>query len=324
MALAPSLAWLFVGRMIAGFTAGIMATANAYVADVTPPEKRAQSFGLLGAAFGIGFVFGPLIGGVLGDIHLRLPFWFAAGCAACNWLYGYFVLPESLRLEHRRAFSWSRANPVGALRALGRFPAVRGLAEAFFILMLSQTMLHSTWVLCMGWRYQWSTREVGLSLGVAGVMSALVQATLVRRIVPRMGDARAAVLGLAVTIAAFAAYGMASHGWMVCVVIVAGSLGGIAGPALQAYITKHVPPDEQGSVQGVFSGLTSLAGIPGPLIGTWSFGWAIAPGNSWHLPGIAFFEAAVFVAIALGLAMRSFRRDRSAEPTSRPDPAGGS
>ncbi|MDO8539065.1 MAG: TCR/Tet family MFS transporter [Opitutaceae bacterium] len=310
MANAPNMTWLFIGRMISGFTAGVMATANAYVADVTPPEKRAHGFGLLGAAFGIGFVIGPLIGGWLGGINLRLPFWFAAGCAALNWLYGFFVLPESLRPENRRAFSWARANPLGALRGLARFPAVRSLADAYFILMLSQTIVYSTWVLYMSYRYRWSMGEVGLSLGVAGLLSALVQATLVRRVVARLGDARAVVLGFSMSITALICYGLATKGWMIYVIIIIGALGGLSGPAVQSYITKHVPPDEQGGVQGVFSGLASLAGMPGPLIGTWSFGWAIAEGRSWHVPGIPFFEGALFVMLALALVLRSFRMEQ--------------
>jgi MFS transporter, DHA1 family, tetracycline resistance protein len=312
MANAPNMTWLFIGRMIASFTAGVFATANAYVADVTPPEKRAHSFGLLGAAFGIGFVIGPLLGGMLGAINLRLPFWFAAGCAALNWLYGFFVLPESLKPEHRRPFDWRRANPIGALRALKRFPALRGLAEAYFMLMLAQTMLFSTWVLCMGFRFGWNTGQVGFSLGLAGIMAALVQATLVKRIVPRLGDTRATLTGFSITIVALTAYGCATQGWMVYAIILFAAFGGIAGPALQSYITKHVPPGEQGAVQGVFAGLASLAGIPGPLIGAWSFGWAIAPGRSRHVPGIAFFEAALIDGLALFLAWRTFRRSPAA------------
>ncbi|HWL16368.1 MAG TPA: TCR/Tet family MFS transporter [Opitutus sp.] len=307
MANAPNLTWLFVGRIVSGFTAGVLATANAYVADVTPPEKRAQGFGLLGAAFGIGFILGPLLGGLLGSINLRLPFWFAAGCAALNWLYGYFVLPESLKAENRRAFDWRRANPIGALKALGRFPTVRSLADSYFILMLSQTLLYSTWVLYMGYRYGWSSGQVGLSLGLAGVMSALVQAFFVRRIVPKIGDKRAAILGFSLTIVALIGYGLASRGWMIYAIIPLGALGGITAPSLQSYLTKHVPPDEQGGVQGVFSGLSSLAGIPGPLIGTWSFGWAVGIADHPAWAGLPFFEGALMVFLAALLALRAFR-----------------
>ncbi|OIR05178.1 tetracycline resistance protein, class C [mine drainage metagenome] len=312
MANAPNMTWLFIGRMISGFTAGVMATANAYIADVTPPEKRAQSYGLLGAAFGIGFVFGPMVGGLLGSISLRLPFWFAAGCAGLNWMYGFFLLPESLAPENRRAFDWKRANPIGALKALKRFPAARGLADAYFILMLAQMMLFSTWVLYMGYRFHWTTIEVGVSLGISGIMMGAVQAGLVKRIVARFGDERTALAGFAISVASYIAYGLATKGWMIYAIIVLGSFGGIAGPAMQSFLSKQVPANEQGGVQGIFSGLSSLAGIPGPLIGAWSFGWAVAHRRSWHIPGIAFFEAAVFIALAMVLTARTFRKAANA------------
>ncbi len=309
MACAPSLTWLFVARTIAGFTAGVFATANAYIVDVTPPEKRAGAFGLLGAAFGLGFIIGPALGGFLGNIDIRLPFWFAAGCSTLNWFYGFFLLPESLQPENRRDFNWKRANPVGALLALKRFPSVLGLAECYFILMLAQTMMFSTWALYVDHRYHWNPLGVGLSLMFVGVLSGFVQAVLVKRLVPRLGETRSVVIGLGISAAAYVCYGLAPYGWVIYVIIVFASFAGISGPALQAYITKHVPPNEQGAVQGVYSGLASLAGIPGPFIATWSFGWSIAPGNTIHLPGLPFFEGACFTLIALVLAMRSFRRD---------------
>jgi DHA1 family tetracycline resistance protein-like MFS transporter len=308
MANAPTLAWLFVARTIAGFTAGVLSTANAYIADITPPEKRAQSFGLLGAAFGIGFIIGPVLGGLLGKYDLRLPFWVAAGCAAANWLWGCFVLPESLKPENRRAFSWRRANPIGALMALQRFPAVLGLAECYFILTLSQILLQSTWALYTDYRYHWDPLQIGLSLMFVGVATGLVQALLVKKLVPKLGDTRAVVVGFCISIVAQVGYGLAPYGWMIYAIICVGCLAGISQPALQAYITKHVPPTEQGAVQGVFAGLASLAGIPGPFIASHSFGWAIAPGRTLHLPGIAFFEGALLMSVALALAVRSFRR----------------
>ncbi len=334
MACAPSLSWLMVARIIAGFTAGIYATANAYIADVTPPEKRAGAFGLLGAAFGIGFIVGPVLGGVLGQIDLRLPFWVAAGCSATNWFWGLLVLPESLKPENRRPFSWARANPVGALLALKRLPAVWGLAESYFLLMVAQTMMFSMWALYMDYRYHWSPRDVGLSLMAAGVLSGFVQAVLVKRIVPVLGETRAVLVGLTISAMAYVAYGLAPYGWLVFVIMTVGSLAGISGPALQSYITKHVPPNEQGAAQGVLGGLQSLAGIPGPLIATWSFGWAISKDADLHLPdslagaeraanwfvnhvlpkhpGVAFFEAAVLITAAILLALRSFRKDAAA------------
>ena len=273
-----------------------------------PPEKRAQSFGLLGAAFGLGFIIGPLLGGFLGGYSLRLPFWFAAGCAALNWLYGFFVLPESLQPENRRPFSWARANPIGALQALQRLPAVRALAESYFLVMLAQSMLFSIWVLYTGHRYGWDTRQVGFSLCAVGVLSALVQATLVKRAVAALGDSRAMLLGFSLSITAQLGYGLASQGWMVYTIMIFGSLAGITGPALQSYITKHVAPNEQGAVQGVFAGLMSLAGIPGPLIATWAFGWAVGPDQPTWLSGLPFFFSASLVLVALLLAVRSFQR----------------
>lgn len=309
MALAPTLTWLFVARTIAGFTAGVMATANAYIVDVTPPEKRAGAFGLLGAAFGIGFIIGPALGGFLGGIDLRLPFWVAAASSAANWLFGFFVLPESLKPENRRPFSWARANPVGSLVALKRFPAVLGLAESFFILNVAQMMLFSTWALYTSYRFGWSPQWVGYSLMASGLLSGLVQAVLVRRIVPALGDTKAVLVGLCLSCAAQIAYGSATAGWMIFAIMLFGSFAGIAGPALQSYITKHVPPDEQGAVQGVYAGLASLAGIPGPLLGTWVFGWGIDDKSPLHVPGLAFYLGAVLVLVALALAARTFRRD---------------
>lgn len=309
MALAPGLVWLFVARMIAGLTSGVLATTNAYIADITPPEKRAQAFGMLGAAFGLGFVIGPVAGGLLGQIDLRMPFWGASVLCALNWLYGALVLPESLKPENRRAFDWRRANPVGSLLALRRFPAVLGLAGTHFLFWIAQTLLHATWVLYMGHRFHWGPGQIGASFALVGICSALVQAVLVKRVMPKLGEARAVVIGFSIIVAAYLAYGLATQSWMIYTIIVLGAFSGIAGPALQSYITRHVPANEQGSVQGALSGLTSVASVIGLPVGAWSFGWAIGPGKPWFLEGIAFFEGAVLIALALLLAARSFRRD---------------
>jgi DHA1 family tetracycline resistance protein-like MFS transporter len=308
MALAPTLAWMFVARMIAGLTAGVLATANAYIADVTPPDKRAQAFGMIGAAIGLGFILGPALGGMLGNIGLRVPFWVAAGLAAANWLYGLFILPESLAPENRRPFDLRRANPVGALLALRRFPVVRGLTEPYFILAIAQTMLQSVWVLYMGYRYGWTSFQVGLSLALLGLTSVLVQAGLVKHIIARVGETRGVIMGFAITIVAQLCYGFATQGWMIYVIIVASSIAGVGGPALQSYITRQVPADEQGAVQGALGGLTSVAGIIGPPLAAWSFSWGVDPGSRFHVPGIPFFESAALIALALFLAMRSFRQ----------------
>ncbi|HUL53743.1 MAG TPA: TCR/Tet family MFS transporter [Opitutaceae bacterium] len=312
MGLAPTLGWLFVGRVVAGLTAGVIATANAYIADVTPPERRAQGFGLVGAAFGLGFVIGPAVGGVLGHYHLRLPFFVSAGCLVLNWLYGAFVLPESLPPDKRRAFEWKRANPAGALLLLRRLPGLFGLAGMYFLYFLGSIMLQSTWVLYTGYRYGWSTRQVGLSLAAVGIAMAVVQARLVRPILGGLGEQRGLAGGLLLSAAVMAGYGLATRGWMIYVLILAGAFGGIAGPAAQALITRHVPADEQGAVQGVLAGLGSLAGVFGPPLAAWSFALCVAPHTPLPLPGVAFFEAAGLFLLALALALRAFRGDARA------------
>lgn len=314
MACAPTLTWLFIARTIAGLTAGIYATAYAYIADVTPPEKRAGAYGLLGAAFALGFVLGPEIGGRLGKIDIHLPFWFAAGCSALNCLWGMFVLPESLKPENRRPFSWKRANPIGALLALKRFPAVLGLVECFFAFMIAQNMMFALWALYTSHRFHWETDQVGDSLMFAGILMGVVQAVLVKKIVPALGDTKAVSIGLCISAFTYIFYGFTTAGWVMYVVMVFGALAGITGPALQSYITKHVPPNEQGAVQGVFTGLQSLAAVPGPFIATYIFGWSVGPGQPAWIEGLAFFTAAGFVGVALILAWRSFRLHAPTQP----------
>jgi DHA1 family tetracycline resistance protein-like MFS transporter len=309
MGWAPTMGWLFVGRTISGVTAGAFATCNAYVADVTPPEKRAQGYGLVGAAIGLGFIIGPTIGGLLGNQNPRLPFFVAAACVAVNAVYGAFVLPESLQPENRRPFSWKRANPVGSLMALRRFRGVMDLAWMYFIFMFGQAMLQTIWALYTNYRYHWSPRSVGLSLTLVGVMAVVVQGGLVKRIIAFTGERKGLVIGLLVSGAVMAAYGMATQGWMIYALILFGAWGGITGPAAQALITKHVPPTEYGGVQGSLSGLTSLSYVFAPPLAAWSFGTCIAAGARWHVPGIAFYEAAVLMLVALALALRSFQLD---------------
>jgi len=308
MGLAPNLTWLFISRMIAGMTAGMMAAANAYVADVTPPQRRAQNFGLLGAAFGLGLVIGPAVGGVLGNINIRLPFFAASGLAALNALYGAFVLPESLAPKNRRPFSWKRANPIGALSALRRFPTVLPLIAAQFIGMLAKLMVQSAWVLYTGYRFGWSPREIGLSLALAGLMGVFVQGVLVRRLLPLLGEHRAIVGGMLLTTLVQCSLGLAYAGWMVYALILVGAFGGLAEPAVQGVISRHVPATEQGAVQGALTGLNSLAGIFGPPAAAWSFGYCISSGHSWQLPGVAFFESSLLVLIAAVVAYSCVRR----------------
>jgi DHA1 family tetracycline resistance protein-like MFS transporter len=316
MGLAPSIGWLFLGRVISGITAGALSTCNAYIADVTPPERRAQGYGLVGAAFGLGLAIGPAIGGVLGGINIRLPFFAAAACVGANWLYGAFILPESLAPENRRPFSWRRANPIGSLVALRRFRGVFDLALMYFIFMLANSLLQGIWVLYTGYRYHWSTTSIGLSLMFVGVMAVVVQGGMVKKIIALTGERKGLVLGLLISACAMAGYGLATHGAMIYAIIVFGAWGGISGPAAQALITKHVPANEQGAVQGSLTGLTSLSTIFGPLIAAWSFAKCIADGATWHLPGIAFFEASALMLVALALAFRSFQLDDRLAPAA--------
>jgi len=308
LAFAPNLVWFFVGRVIAGVTGANYAAAVAYIADISPPEKRAANFGLIGAAFGLGFIAGPALGGVLGDVGLRVPFLVAGGLTLVNWLYGMFVLPESLARENRRAFSWARANPVGALLDLRRHPVVFGLTGIYFLLTLAHQSLPATWVLYTRHRFDWTVGQTGYSLALVGLTAALVQGGLTRVLVPRLGERKAATLGLAISGLSFTGYGLATEGWMMYALIVVGSLGGITGPAVQALISRSVGADEQGGVQGSLAGLASVAGILGPPLATTLFSHFIGGEAAVNLPGAAFFSSALLVIIALILAATSFRR----------------
>lgn len=308
LAVAPTLGWFFVGRIIAGVTGANIAAASAYIADVSPPEKRAQSFGLIGVAFGLGFIAGPALGGLLGQAGLRLPFYAAAALTLLNWCYGLLVLPESLDARHRRAFDWGRANPIGSLAALRRHPVVSGLAGTFFLLHVAHAAVHSTWVLYTAYRYQWTVSQTGVSLAIVGAMAAIVQGGLVRVVVPRLGERRAIATGLCIGVLTMTGYAVATEGWMIYPILVFGSLGGITGPAAQALISKTVAPNEQGAVQGALSSLGSVAGFIGPLSATTLFGYFISPRAPVMLPGAPFYAGALVLLGALALAARAFRR----------------
>ncbi len=313
MALAPNLTWLFITRLINGLSGGSFSVASAYVADVTPPEKRAVGFGLIGAAFGMGFVIGPVVGGILGQHDIRWPFWAAGGLTLLNWLYGCFVLPESLSMSLRTPFHWTRANPVGAYTALGRYPLVLGMAAALFFLNLAQFALHATWALSMQYRFAWQPFQIGLSLMIVGLGAAIVQGGLTRRIVPLLGERRSLMCGLAFGVLAYVGYGAATESWMIYAVIAAASLGAISQPAGQALITKEVQPSEQGSVQGALASLNSLAGIIGPLVGGATFSYFIRdpspfPHSPIPLAGANFYVSAILAAIGWLAAAWAIRR----------------
>lgn len=314
MAFAPTLAIFFVTRAINGLSGASMTVCNAYIADVTPPEKRAAAFGMIGAAFGLGFVLGPLAGGFLGEINIHLPFYVAGGLSLANWLYGYFVLPESLPRERRSHLKLARANPVGAYVGLGRYPLVAGLAAAMFLLNLAMFGLHMTWVLYTSHRYGWSPKVVGLSLFCVGIGAALVQGGLVRKVVPKLGERRSLLIGLCIGVLSYIGYGAATEGWMIFVIIVFASLGGIAMPAAQAMITKTVRPYEQGEVQGALTSLQCVAQIFGPLIATRVFGYFISDKAPHYLPGASFFLGAVFAALGTMVAAWATAKYRPADP----------
>jgi len=309
--LAPALWWLFVGRVVAGITGASFSAAGAYVADVTPAEKRVQAFGMVGAVFGLGFVLGPALGGVLGQAGLRVPYFVAAGLNFVNMMYGLFVLPESLAPANRRPFSFARANPLGSLGALGRHPVVLGLTGTMMCSYLAQWILQSVWALHTQARFGWSLRDVGLSLMLVGIMMALVQGVLVRAVVPRLGERRTLVFGLLAGVLGQASLGLADRGWLMVPAILVLSFGGLAGPAVQAIISREVGPREQGEVQGALSSLNGIAAIVGPLIGTNLLAYFSAAEAGVRVPGAAFFAAAMFNALGLVLAARLFARDRS-------------
>jgi MFS transporter, DHA1 family, tetracycline resistance protein len=315
LAVAPNLFWFFVGRVIAGATAANISAASAYIADVSPPEKRSQNFGLIGVAFGLGFIVGPALGGVLGSFGLRVPLYVAAGITLLNVLYGFFVLPESLKPENRREFSWSRANPIGALRALTQFPSVLPLTASIMLTNLAQQALQNTWVLYTDYRFGWQELQTGLSLAAVGVTAAIVQGGLIRVLIPKWGEQRSILIGQVLGIASFTLYGLAWQGWMMYAIIVFGALGGIAGPALQGYISRNVPDNEQGALQGSLSALTSLTAVVGPLLGGGIFGFFTSSRAPVQIPGAAFFFGTALLVVSWVLILRAFQGSRDVTPS---------
>ena len=301
MAWAPNLGWLLVGRVISGITAASFSTAGAYIADISPPEKRAQNFGLIGAAFGVGFITGPALGGVLGAISPRLPFWAAAGLALANVCWGLFVLPESLPTERRVPFSWKAANPVGALKFLRSHPTLATLATGFFLMSLAHVVLPSTTVLYMRYRYAWNTAAVGALLAGVGVCSLIVQAAVVKPAVKLLKEKKALLTGLAFGAAGFAIYGAASSGAVFWIGVPVMALWGIATPSLQTIMTSCVTPSEQGRLQGALASLQGLASLVGPIVFTEIFAASVSDHSSWHLPGAPFFLATALLVGAMWL-----------------------
>lgn len=312
MGLAQSVAWLFAARLFSGIMGASITTANAYVADVSTPQNRAQNYGLVGAAFGVGFICGPALGGVLGSLGTSVPFLVAAAIVFINFVYGWFVLPESLLPEQRREFSWARANPLGGVMNLRNHKVVAGLAVVFVLFSLGQRGLETIWVLYTHHRYGWAELQNGLALALVGVTAALVQGVLIRKIVPALGEQRSVVVGLGIGAVGMLLYGLASTGWMMLAVVVFASFSGIAGPAVQGIVAGSVPPSEQGSVQGTLTSLMSLTAIVAPLVSSQLFAVFTAQDAPVYLPGAPFFAGALFTALALWVAHRFFARHHPA------------
>ncbi|RFM28034.1 TCR/Tet family MFS transporter [Deminuibacter soli] len=305
---APTIGWLFVGRILAGVTGASFTTATAYIADISTPEKRAQNFGLVGAAFGLGFIIGPSIGSFLGHLGLRVPFFVAAGLSLCNCLYGYFVLPESLSRENRRPFSWKRANPIGSFFVLARYPAIRSMVVSLVLIYIAGHALQSTWTYYGMLKFGWDKIWVGISLSFVGLMVALVQGGLIRVIIPAIGQHRGVYVGLLLYATGMLLFAFATKGWMMFAFIVIYALGGIAGPSIQGLITGKIPPNEQGELQGTLTSLVSLTAIVGPLMMTNLFSFFTTPNAPIQLPGAPFLAGAALALISALLAYRSFKK----------------
>jgi DHA1 family tetracycline resistance protein-like MFS transporter len=314
---APNITWLFIGRILTGITGANYSAAMAYIADVSPPEKRAANFGIVGAAFGIGFIAGPALGGLLGEYNLRAPFIAAGALTFLNWLYGCFVLPESLAPENRRKFSWGRSNPIGALFAFRKHPAALELAATYFLLQLAHQVFPATWVLYTKYRYEWSMFETGLSLTAVGLMSAFVQGFLTRTAVAKLGEKRTILIGLTLAAFAYIGYGAAAAGWMIYVILCFGSLAGVTMPTIQSVISRQAGADEQGGLQGALMSLAGITGVLGPAIATSLFSYFISPRAPANLPGMPYFFSSALVMAAGFAAVHALRRITPLPPTPK-------
>jgi len=310
MALAPSLSWLFVGRLISGITSASISTSFAYIAAVTPPEERAAYFGKIGGAFGAGFILGPALGGLLGDMSPRLPFWVAAGLGLANALYGLFILPESLPRERRAPFHWKSANPVGVLKLLGANRILAGLQTANFFSQLAHVVLPSTFVLYATYRYGWDVGMVGLTLAIVGLSSMVVQGVAIGPIVKRLGERKALLFGLVFGAIGFFIYGAAPTGLWFCAGIPVMALWGVSGAATQALMTQQVAADQQGQLQGATSSVQSISQMIGPFLFTLIFAFFIGDHAPFKLPGAPFLLAGGLIALALMIAARTLAKKK--------------
>lgn len=308
LAFSPNIFWLFVGRIIAGLTGASITTASAYIADVSTPENRAKNFGMIGAAFGLGFIIGPVLGGLLGQYGSRVPFYAAAVLCLLNFLYGYFILPESLSKENRRAFEWKRANPIGALLNLKKYPSLIGLILAIFLLYVGSHAVHSNWSFFTMYRFGWNEKMVGISLGVVGLLVGLVQGGLVRFTSPRLGNQKSIYWGLSLYTIGMLLFAFATQSWMMFAFLVPYCLGGIAGPALQSEVSGKVPANEQGEIQGTLASLMSASAIIGPPMMTNTFYFFTHDEAPFQLPGAPFILGGFLMLVSTILAYFSMKK----------------
>jgi len=298
-ALAPTIAWLFIGRTISGILGASFSTANAYIADVSPPEKRSQNFGMIGAAFGIGFIIIPTTGGLLGTFGPRVPFYASAILSLLNWIYGYFVLPESLAPENRRKFDFKRANPFGSLTSLKKYPIVLALVTSLFLVYIASYAPQSTWSFYTIEKFGWNELEIGLSLGFVGLMIAIVQGCLIRKIIPKYGQIKTLYFGLIINIFALMAFAFASTGWMMYAIMAPFALSGLVNPAFKGIISNQVKPNEQGELQGALTSVIALAYIIGQPLMLWLFGKFTAKETILYFPGAPFFVGSILCLLSL-------------------------
>ncbi|MEP6699891.1 MAG: TCR/Tet family MFS transporter [Bacteroidota bacterium] len=314
LAFAPTYGWLFVGRVLAGITGASITTAQAYIADISLPKDRAKNFGMVGAAFGLGFIIGPAIGGQLGSLGVRAPFYAASILCLLNWLYGFFVLPESLSKENRRPFEWKRANPFGSFQLLKKYPAIGGLAISFFLIYLGAQAIQGNWNYYTIYRFHWSEKMVGYSLATVGLLVAAVQVGLIRIVNPRLGNERSIYIGLCFYALGMVLFAFANEGWMMFVFLIPYCLGGIAGPALQSTLAGHVPPNEQGELQGALSSLMSLTVIIGPFLMSNLFYYFTKDLAPVHFPGAPFLLGSVCMLSSAVISYFILTKERKVHP----------
>ena len=308
MGFAPTIIWLFIGRLISGVTGASFTTATAYIADISTPEKRSQNFGLIGAAFGLGFIIGPVLGGLLGHYGARIPFFAAAGLALLNTLHGYFILPESLDKEHRRKFEWKRANPVGSLKRLSHYPVILSLVVSLVFIYIASHATQSTWTFYTMEKFKWNEKMVGYSLGFVGLMIAIVQGGLIRIVIPKLGQKKSIYIGLTLYVIGFVCFAFATKSWMMFAFVIPFSLGGICGPALQGVMSGQVPANQQGELQGALTSLISVTSIVGPLLMTNLFSYFTAADAPVYFPGAPFLMGAVLTLFSFFFAVRSLEK----------------